>query len=64
MTTNQRIRALALQAAIRTLALYPQEYLDEIQKQNQNTKRHADLYLTAVTDIAQKYSDYISEGSI
>jgi hypothetical protein len=64
MTTNQRIRAQALQAAIHTLALYPQEYLDEMQKQNQNAKHHADIYLTTVTAIAQKYADYISEGAI
>jgi hypothetical protein len=64
MTTNQRIRAQALQAATHTLALCPQEYLNEIQKQNQNAKRHADIYLTTVTAIVQKYTDYISEGAI
>jgi hypothetical protein len=64
MTTNQRIRAKALQVAIHTLALYPREYLDEMRKQNQNTKHHADMYLTTVTAIAQKYTDCISEGAV
>jgi hypothetical protein len=63
MTTNQRIRAHALQAAVHTIVLFPKEYLDEMQKQNQNAKHHADIYTTTVTAIAQKYADYISEGS-
>ena len=64
MTTNQRIRAHALQAAVHTIALFPKDYLDEMQKQNQNDKHHADAYITTVTAIAQKYADYINEGSI
>jgi hypothetical protein len=64
MTTNQRIRAHALQAAVHTIALFPKEYLDETRKQNQNAKHHADAYITTVFAIAQKYADYISEGSI
>ncbi|MDR2177319.1 MAG: hypothetical protein LBP20_04660 [Treponema sp.] len=64
MTTNQRIRAHALQAAVHTIALFPKKYLDEIQKQNQSAKPHADVYVAAVTAIAHKYADYISEGSV
>jgi hypothetical protein len=64
MTTNQRIRAHALQAAVRTIALFPKEYLDEMKAQNQNATHHSDIYMPTVTAIAQKYADYISEGSI
>jgi hypothetical protein len=64
MTTNQRIRAQALQAAIHTLALYPKSFLEELQKQNKDSKHHTDIYGTTVAAIAQKYVDYISEGLI
>jgi hypothetical protein len=64
MTTNQKIRAQALRAAVHTLALFPEEYLEEMQSQNQNANHHSDIYMTTVTAIAQKYADYISEGSI
>jgi hypothetical protein len=61
---NQKIRAHALQAAVHALALFPKEYLDEMQTQNQNTNHRADIYMPTVTAIARKYTDYISEGSI
>jgi hypothetical protein len=52
MTTNQKIRAYALRAAVHTIVLFRKEYLDEMQKQNQNAKHHTDIHVNTVTAIA------------
>jgi hypothetical protein len=61
MTTAQQIKAAALQAAVQTLALFPESIREAVISENKDNAGREGVFYSSILATAQKYVEYLQQ---